>query len=95
MMMTMMMMVEQSVECELARETEVYGENLPQYHLLPVEWPARWVDLTPINFFLWGYKKDQVYGGRVTRSQDLEKKTHRIFCGRNHASNLWQRFLGI
>jgi hypothetical protein len=28
----MMMVVEQSVECELARETEVLGENLPQCH---------------------------------------------------------------
>jgi hypothetical protein len=28
----MMMSVEQSVECELAEETEVLGENLPQSH---------------------------------------------------------------
>jgi hypothetical protein len=26
-----MMSVEQSVECELAKETEVLGENLPQF----------------------------------------------------------------
>jgi hypothetical protein len=30
----MMMIVEQSLECELARETEVLGENLPQYHFV-------------------------------------------------------------
>jgi hypothetical protein len=30
----MMMNVEQSVEWELAEETEVLGENLPQCHLL-------------------------------------------------------------
>jgi hypothetical protein len=38
MMMMMMMMttmiVEQSVECELAGGTEVLGENLPQCHTL-------------------------------------------------------------
>jgi hypothetical protein len=28
--MMMMMIVDQSVECELAEETEVLGENLPQ-----------------------------------------------------------------
>jgi hypothetical protein len=31
----MMMIVEQSVECELAGETEVLGENLPPVPLCP------------------------------------------------------------
>jgi superfamily II RNA helicase len=30
----MIMIVEQLVECELAGETEVLGENLPQRHLV-------------------------------------------------------------
>jgi hypothetical protein len=30
----MMVMVEQSVEFELAGETEVLGENLPQFHFV-------------------------------------------------------------
>jgi hypothetical protein len=34
----MMMNVEQSVECELAGENEVLGENLPQITLSPA-WP--------------------------------------------------------
>jgi hypothetical protein len=29
-----MMIVEQSVECELAGETEILGENLPQCHFV-------------------------------------------------------------
>jgi hypothetical protein len=34
MMMMMMMIVEQSVECELAGETEVSEENLTQCHFI-------------------------------------------------------------
>jgi hypothetical protein len=34
MMVMMMMIVEQSVECELAGETEVLGENVSQIHLV-------------------------------------------------------------
>jgi hypothetical protein len=32
MIMMKMMIVEQAVECELAGETEVLRENLPQFH---------------------------------------------------------------
>jgi hypothetical protein len=34
MMMMMMMIVEQSVKCELAGKPEVLGENLPQCHFV-------------------------------------------------------------
>jgi hypothetical protein len=34
MMKMMMMIVEQSVECELAGEAEVFGENLSQCHFV-------------------------------------------------------------
>jgi hypothetical protein len=27
----------------------------------PISWPPRSPDLTPLDFFLWGYAKDQVY----------------------------------
>jgi hypothetical protein len=43
----MMMIVEQSVECELAGETEVLGENLPQYHYVHPKSHMIWPGLEP------------------------------------------------
>jgi hypothetical protein len=39
----------------------------------PIAWPARSLDLTAMDFFLWVYTKDQVYHTRVTCLQDLNK----------------------
>jgi len=35
----------------------------------PVEWPPRSPDLTPLDFFLWGYLKSKVY---ISKPQNLE-----------------------
>ena len=42
----------------------------------PIDWPARSPDLTPLDFFLWGYEKDNV------RSERIEFLEHRktSFC---------------
>lgn len=42
----------------------------------PIRWPARSPDLTPLDFFLWGYLKDKVYGqGRpLTSKEDCQDK---------------------
>jgi hypothetical protein len=39
------MNVEQSVEWELAGETEVLGENLPQYHFIHHKYGMAWAGL--------------------------------------------------
>lgn len=41
----------------------------------PIEWPARSPDLTPLDYFLWGYLKSKVY---VTRPANLEELQARI-----------------
>jgi len=40
----------------------------------PLEWPARSPDLTPLDFFLWGYTKDVVYKTNPKTLHDLEEE---------------------
>jgi hypothetical protein len=40
-----------------------------------IEWPARSPDLTPLDFFLWGYLKGKVY---VTKQYNIEDLKQRI-----------------
>jgi hypothetical protein len=42
-----------------------------------VEWPPRSPDLTPLDFYLWGYAKSYVYENRP-RPQDLDELKNRI-----------------
>lgn len=38
----------------------------------PVNWPARSCDLTPLDYFLWGYLKSKVYANKPATIQDLK-----------------------
>jgi hypothetical protein len=38
----------------------------------PLVWPPRSTDITPLDFFLWGYVKDKVYATKVTGVEDLK-----------------------
>lgn len=40
----------------------------------PIEWPARSPDLTPMDFFLWGYLKSKVYKDKPQNLEDLKFK---------------------
>lgn len=39
-----------------------------------VEWPARSPDLTPLDFFLWGYVKSAVYKEKPDNLEDLQER---------------------
>lgn len=40
----------------------------------PVHWPARSPDLTPLDFFLWGYLKDKVYRNVPTTRENMRER---------------------
>ena len=44
----------------------------------PYDWPARSPDLTPCDFFLWGWAKDQVYQREPQTIDQLEEAIHDV-----------------
>ncbi|KFM73162.1 hypothetical protein X975_05258, partial [Stegodyphus mimosarum] len=40
----------------------------------PIPWPPRSPDITPFDFFLWGFVKDNVYRRRVSNMDDLKAR---------------------
>ncbi|XP_030848369.1 uncharacterized protein LOC115926899 [Strongylocentrotus purpuratus] len=58
------------------RLAELFNERvIATYH--PVEWPPRSPDLTPCDFFLWGYLKSKVF---TSPPRDLGDLRRRIFA---------------
>ena len=39
-----------------------------------IAWPTRSLDITPLDFFLWGYVKDRVYKTPVNDLEELKEK---------------------
>ncbi|GFS51117.1 transposable element Tc3 transposase [Trichonephila clavipes] len=44
----------------------------------PVNWPPRSCDLTPLDYFLWGYVKSLVYADKPQTLDLLEDNIHRV-----------------
>ncbi|GBM80433.1 hypothetical protein AVEN_145767-1 [Araneus ventricosus] len=40
----------------------------------PLAWPPRSPDLTPLDFFLWGYVKDKVFASKITDITQLKTR---------------------
>ncbi|GFW39366.1 transposable element Tc3 transposase [Trichonephila clavipes] len=50
---------------------DTFGDRLiPRFG--PVNWPPRSCDLTPLDYFLWGYVKSLVYADKPQKLDDLE-----------------------
>ena len=58
----------------------------------PVHWPARSPDLTPCDFFLWGYLKSRIHATPVLSMKDLKARmtaeVQRI--PRSMLENVWE-----
>lgn len=60
-----------SVVAARERLNDMFGEQwIGRYG--PSRWPARSPDLTPLDFFLWGRIKNEVYATDVTNVEDLK-----------------------
>ncbi|ERL94484.1 hypothetical protein D910_11761 [Dendroctonus ponderosae] len=46
--------------------------------LSDVNWPARSCDLTPLDFFLWGYEKDRVYADNPQTLEQLKANIREV-----------------
>ena len=57
------------------RLNEVFGENRVIALQHNVEWPPCSPDLTPCDFFLWGYLKNKVF---TTPSENIDDLRQRI-----------------
>ena len=47
----------------------------------PVQWPPRSCDLTPLDYFLWGYVKSLVYANKPATLQELGANIEREIAG--------------
>ncbi|MCQ7131119.1 DUF4817 domain-containing protein [Salmonella enterica] len=57
----------------------------------PILWPPRSPDITPLDFFLWGYLKDRVYHTKVRDIDDLKRRIVEVVATINarHLERTW------
>ncbi|GFV60027.1 heat shock 70kDa protein 8 [Trichonephila clavipes] len=70
--------------CHTARATidllkDTFGDRLIS-RFGPVNWPPRSCDLTPLDYFLWGYVKSLVYADKPQTLDHLEDNTRRVIA---------------
>ncbi|GFV50600.1 putative transposable element [Trichonephila clavipes] len=70
--------------CHTARATidllkDTFGDHLIS-SFGPVNWPPRSCDLTPLDFFLWGYVKSLVYADKPQTPDHLEDNIRRVIA---------------
>ncbi|GFX51743.1 uncharacterized protein TNCV_5014451 [Trichonephila clavipes] len=70
--------------CHTARDTidlfkDTFGDRLIS-RFGPVNWPPRSCDLTPLDYFLWGYVKSLVYADKPQTLDHLEDNIRRVIA---------------
>ncbi|GFX86882.1 uncharacterized protein TNCV_2124291 [Trichonephila clavipes] len=70
--------------CHTARATidllkDTFGDRLIS-RFGPVNWPPRFCDLTPLDYFLWGYVKSLVYADKPQTLDHLEDNIRRVIA---------------
>ncbi|GFW68873.1 putative transposable element [Trichonephila clavipes] len=70
--------------CHTARATidllkDTFGDRLIS-RFGPVNWPPRSSDLTPLDYFLWGYVKSLVYADKPQTLDHLEGNIRRVIA---------------
>ncbi|GFT62708.1 transposable element Tc3 transposase [Trichonephila clavipes] len=70
--------------CHTARATidllkDTFGDRLIS-RFGPVNWPPRSCDLTPLDYFLWGYVKSLVYADQPQTLDHLEDNIRRVIA---------------
>ncbi|GFT20066.1 DUF4817 domain-containing protein [Trichonephila clavipes] len=70
--------------CHTARATidllkDTFGDRLIS-RFGPVNWPPRSCDLTPLEYFLWGYVKSLVYADKPQTLDHLEDNIRRVIA---------------
>lgn len=68
--------------CHTARETMIllrdqFGEQLIS-RFGPINWPPRSCDVTPLDYFLWGFVKSKVYSNKPGTIEALEANITRV-----------------
>ncbi|GFV59952.1 uncharacterized protein TNCV_922301 [Trichonephila clavipes] len=70
--------------CHTARATidllkDTFGDRLISC-FGPVNWPPRYCDLTPLEYFLWGYVKSLVYADKPQTLDHLDDNIRRVIA---------------
>ncbi|GFW66414.1 transposable element Tc3 transposase [Trichonephila clavipes] len=70
--------------CHTARATidllkDTFGDRLIS-RFGPVNWPPRSCDLTPLDYFLWGYVKSSVYADKPQTLDQLEDNIRHVIA---------------
>ncbi|GFV18632.1 hypothetical protein TNCV_2872631 [Trichonephila clavipes] len=62
-----------------SHEKDTFGDRLIS-RFGPVNWPPRSCDLTPLDYFLWGYVKSLVYADKPQTLDHLEDNIRRVIA---------------